>query len=367
MEAYLDNAATTKPDNKVIKAAERAMMEYGNPSSLHERGLNAEDVLEDARKKVANSLGSNSEEVIFTSSGTESDNQAILGTALKSKKHIITTSFEHHAVLDTCSWLGNNGYKVTYINPNKEGIINPDDIKKSITKDTIFVSVMHVNNEIGTIQPIKEIYEICRNKEVIFHTDAVQSYKKEKLNSSMADLISISAHKVHGLKGTGALYIKEGIKLQPLMHGGMQEQGLRPGTENLPGIAALGEASRLEMPVENIRKLRDALAKNLLVIKGSKINGSMEKRICSNLNMSFSGIGAENLMMHLSSMGISVSMGSACVAKAIKPSHALKSIGLTEKEANGSIRMALSKYTTKDEIDYASDKIKLVVESLRKV
>lgn len=368
MEVYLDNAATTKPDERAVKAAEEAFKKYGNPSSLHYKGIEAAEILEKARENVAKSVSVKANEIIFTSSGTEADNLAILGIISSNrKKHIITTAFEHHAILDTCKYLENNGYKVTYIKPNIDGLVNPEDLKKSITNDTAIVSIMHVNNEIGTIQPIKEIYEICKEKNVIFHTDAVQSYKKVKLNSDMADLISLSAHKVHGLKGTGALYVKEGLKLNPLFHGGMQENGLRPGTENLSGIAAFGEASKLEMPLDKIRKLRNKLMKKLLGIKDTKINGSMEKRISSNLNMMFNNIVAENLLMHLSSMGVAVSMGSACVAKAIKPSHALTAIGLTEREANSSIRISLSKYTTEKEINYAAKNIRMVVESLRRI
>lgn len=366
MEAYLDNAATTKPDEKAIKKALVGIKEYGNPSSLHTRGLKADELLEKARASVAKSLNAKSEEIIFTSSGTESDNLAILGTLSNGKRHVITTAFEHHAVLDTCKWLQSKGYKVTYLMPDKEGLIDPELVRKAITPETGLVSVMHVNNEIGTIQPIEEIYKICKQKNIPFHTDAVQSYKKIKLNSEMADLISISAHKVHGLKGAAALYLKNGLEIQPRMHGGMQERGLRPGTENLPSIMAFGEAAKQEMPLEKIRKLRDRLAKELTKIKGTKINGSMKNRICSNLNIMFEGVEAEKLMLHLSSMGISVSMGSACVAKSISPSHVLKAIGLTDKEANSSIRISLSKYTTAKEINYAAHKIRLVVESLRK-
>lgn len=367
MEAYLDNAATTKPDEKAVKALGNAIKKYGNPSSLHYKGIEAAEFLEKSRFRIANSLDAKPNEIIFTSSGTEADNLAILGLMLKNpKKHVITAAFEHHAVLDSCKWLQNNGYKVTYIKPNINGFINPEDIRKAITKDTCLVSVMHANNEIGTIQPIEEISKICKQKDIPFHTDAVQSYKKTKLDPDMADLISISAHKIHGLKGAGALYVKEGVELSPLLYGGMQEKGIRPGTENIPAIAAFAETSSLEMPLKQIKKLRDTLAKELLKIKGSKINGSMENRICSNLNIRFERIEAESLMMHLSSMGIAVSMGSACVAKSISPSHVLKAIGLSDKEANSSIRISLSKYTTAKEINYAAHKIRLVVESLRK-
>lgn len=367
MEAYLDNAATTKPDEKVIKSALETIKKYGNPSSLHFKGLEAAELLEKSRFRIAKSINAKPNEIVFTSSGTESDNLAIMGCLPGTgKKHIITTAFEHHAVLDTCKWLENNGYKVTYIKPNADGIIELDTFKKAITPDTFLVSVMHVNNEIGTIQPIEEIYKICQKNNIIFHTDAVQSYKKIKINSSMADLISISSHKIHGLKGTGALFVKSGLKLNPIFHGGKQENGLRPGTENLLGITAFADASSLNMPVNEIKKLRDYLAKKLLEIKGSKINGTMKQRICSNLNIQFQGIEAENLLMHLSSMRIAVSMGSACIAKTIKPSHVLLSMGLTEKEANSSIRISLSKYTTKKEVEYAANKIKLVVESLRR-
>lgn len=372
MKVYLDNGATTMVDPNVAKVMQKYLTErYGNPSSIHSLGQEVNGDLEKARETIAKELNANQEEVIFTSGGTESDNLAIKGIAYNAGKgHIITTRIEHHAVLHTCKALELEGFKVTYLNVNQEGFIDLKQLEKEITKDTILVSIIHGNNEIGTIQDIKAIGELCKKKDVLFHTDAVQSFTKvpidvKKIN---VDLISFSAHKIHGPKGIGGLYIKKGIKLKRLFDGGSQEFNIRPGTENIPGIMGLAEAVKQDKKLDYIKKLRDKLIKDIeKEIPKAYLNGPRENRLVNNVHFRFEGIEGESLLLHLSEEGISVSTGSACSSKSLKPSHVLLSIGLKHEQAHGSIRFTLSKFNIEKDIDYTVKMLKEKVERLRKI
>ncbi len=380
MNVYLDNAATTKTEEGSIKEMITLLgQNYGNPSSMHEKGRNSSDTLERSRKIIADSIGATPEEIIFTSGATEANNLAILGISRKTKKnnpqknHLITTKIEHHSVIHPCNQLEKEGFKVTYLNVDKQGFIDLDELKKAITKNTILVSIIHGNNEIGTIQDIKAISNICHEKEVLFHTDAAQSYTKTRLNvkTQSLDLVSLNAHKIHGPKGIGALYIKKGIQLEKLMFGGSQERKTRPGTENLPGIAGFSKSAEIaikdyEKNRKNTSILRDYIIQELLKTKATLLNGaSGDKRLCNNINISFLGIEGEAIMMRLDIEGVQVSTGSACSSQSLEPSHVLMAIGRNHEQAHGSLRITLSKYTTKKEADYAIQKIREVVQSLR--
>tara|TARA_Y100000310_G_scaffold94081_1_gene91716 strand:+ start:10081 stop:11226 length:1146 start_codon:yes stop_codon:yes gene_type:complete len=368
---YLDNAATTKVDLKVSKVVDAfSLKEYANPSSIHSFGKNVKKEVDFARKKIANFIGATPSEIIFTSGGTESNNLAIRGLAAAnpSKKHIITSVIEHPSVLDTCRSLEKNNYEIECIKVDSNGLINPLEIEKKIRKDTLLVSVMHVNNEIGTIQSIEEIGKICKKKNVYFHSDTIQSFKKIDINvlNMNLDLISVSGHKIHGPKGIGFLYIKKGTKIFSILTGGGQEGGLRSGTENVPGIMGLSTALDIKNNKENILKKRNKLLKGLRKIKAIKINGDMDKRIYNNINISFYGIEAEGLIDLLDKEGIYVSTGSACVSTSLSGSYVLKEIGLDEKYINGSLRLTLSDISH-SEIDYVIDKISKNVEKLRSI
>ncbi len=373
---YLDNAATTYVDEEVLKVVEKFMTEnYGNASTLYSLGREARTEVEKARKKIADFLNIKSDEIIFTSGGTESNNLAIKGVALANpeKKHIITSRIEHPAVLETCKQLEKQGYKVDYISVNKEGIVDIDEIKKKMTSNTLLVSVMHVNNEIGTIQPIEKIAEICREKKVYFHTDAVQSFGKLKIDASGFDLLSASGHKINCVKGIGFLYIKKGTKISPLFNGGGQEKGIRSGTENVSGIVALGKSVEIaekrlkEKESERLNILRDKLTNELLKIKGTRLNGSREKRIFNNVNVSFDNVEGEALVLLLDEKGICGSTGSACSSHSLKSSSVLKAIGLDDVKAHGSLRLTLGWQNTDKEIDFTIKEIKKAVDKLRKV
>lgn len=374
---YLDNAATTKVDKDVLKAMLPYFTEkYGNASSLHEFGREAKKALEDSRRAIAESINAKPEEIIFTSGGTESDNLSIMGLALAypEKRHIITSKIEHPAILETCEEMQKLGYKVDYIGVGKDGIVNPSDIGRAIQPGTLVVSIMHVNNEIGTIQPIEEIAGICRKHNVFFHTDAVQSLGKLEIDVRKQNigLLSASAHKINGPKGVGFLYVRNGIKIKPIINGGGHEHGKRSGTENVAGI--VGMAKAVEMANEkimknqkNIKKIRDMLLNEILKIRGARLNGSREKRIYSNINVSFDGIEGESLLMLLDKEGIAVSTGSACSSQKLEPSHVLKAIGLSDMESHGSIRITLSHKNTQDEMGCALNNIKHSVERLREI
>ena len=372
MKIYLDNAATTQVAKEVFNSMKPYLTEkYGNASSLHSFGEEANKALTNSRKIIAEKLKANQEEIIFTSGGTESNNLAILGIAHNYREkgnHIITTKFEHPSVLETCKALEKEGFNITYLNLNREGFINLNELKNSINSKTILVSVMHANNEIGTVQDLKEIYKICKSKNAIFHTDAVQSFCKADLNSEMADLISISPHKIHGPKGIGALYVKKGIMLKKLLHGGKHEFNLRPGTENIPSAVGFAKATALitNKDIERMSGLRNKLISEILKIKDTWLNGS-KKRLCNNANISFKYIEGESILMYLNEKGIAVSTGSACAAKELKPSHVLLAIGLKQEDAHGSIRFTLSRYTTEKEIDYVIKVLPGIVKQLREM
>lgn len=375
---YLDNGATTRVDEDVAEKIKDILVnKYGNPSSLHSYGIEAENMLEEARKVIKDSINAKDEDqLIFTGGATEADNIAILGIARyyknDKKNHIITTKIEHPAINDPSKELIKEGFKVDFLKVDNEGFIDIEDLKSKINDKTIFVSVIHANHEIGTIQDIKEIGKICRENNVLFHVDAAQSYTKilidvQKMN---IDLISLNAHKIHGPKGIGALFIKNGIKFKKLVYGGPQEGNLRAGTENMPFIIGFSEAvkNQLDKFDENVKKiteLRDYLIDKILEIDGTHLNGPRQNRVCHNVNISFDSIEGESLLMFLDMQGICVSTGSACSSKSLTPSRVLTSIGRNAVTAHGSIRFTLSKYNTKKEIDYVVEKVKEAVEKLR--
>ncbi len=373
MKVYLDNAATTKVDERVLKEMEPYFTKkYGNPSSLHLAGQEAHRALEQARHIIAGSINAKDNEIYFTGSGTEANNWALKGIILSSKKnHIITTKIEHNSILNSCRWLEKQGVKVTYLGVDKEGFINLKELKNAITPNTALVSIIHGNNEIGTIQDIETIGKICHEKGTLFHTDACQSFTKTPINvkKQNIDLMTLNAHKIHGPKGVGALYIKSGIKITPLLHGGGQESGKRSSTENIPGIIGFAKAVKLSKPkhIKQMTKLRDYLINEILKIPGTKLNGPREKRLCNNINISFSNIEGEAVGGYLDADGISSSTGSACSSKSLEPSHVLLAIGLTPIQANTSIRLSLSRFTTREQIEYTIEKLNKIVIKLRKI
>lgn len=374
---YLDNAATTKMSKTAINAMLTYMDKvYGNPSSLHSIGQEANAALCDARQKIANLLGCSAQEITFTSGGSEADNQAIISAARigekSNKKHIVSTLFEHHAVLHTLDRLKKEGFEITLLDVNENGIILPEQVADAIREDTCLVTVMYANNEIGTIQPIKQIGEICRSKGVLFHTDAVQAVGHLKINvkEQNIDMLSLSAHKFYGPKGIGALYSKKGIRLTNIIDGGAQERGKRAGTENIPEI--MGMAAALEEAINNIdcsaKKqivLRDKLIKGLSKIPHSILNGDTTNRLPGNVNFCFEGIEGESLLLLLDDKGICASSGSACTSGSLDPSHVLLAIGRVHDIAHGSLRLSLSDETTENDIDYTIKSVTEVVEYLR--
>ena len=374
---YLDNAATTKMSKTAINAMLTYMDKvYGNPSSLHSIGQEANAALCDARQKIANLLGCSAQEITFTSGGSEADNQAIISAARigekSNKKHIVSTLFEHHAVLHTLDRLKKDGFEITLLDVNENGIILPEQVADAIREDTCLVTVMYANNEIGTIQPIKQIGEICRSKGVLFHTDAVQAVGHLKINvkEQNIDMLSLSAHKFYGPKGIGALYSKKGIRLTNIIDGGAQERGKRAGTENIPAI--MGMAAALEEAINNIdcsaKKqivLRDKLIKGLSQIPHSILNGDATNRLPGNVNFCFEGIEGESLLLLLDDKGICASSGSACTSGSLDPSHVLLAIGRVHDIAHGSLRLSLSDETTENDIDYTIKSVTEVVEYLR--
>ncbi len=373
MQVYLDNAATTKTDDEVVKEMKKYFMEiYANPASLHEMAQQANKAVKDARKRIAGFINANPEEIIFTSGGTESDNLALMGVAyaLRDKgNHIITSRIEHPAILRTCEWLEKNGFTVTYLNVDKYGFVDLKELKQKITERTILVSIMSANNEIGTIEPIAEIGEICSKKGVYFHTDAVQALGKIPLDvrTMNIDLLSASAHKIHGPKGIGFLYVRKGIRIKPVIHGGGHEHGLRSGTLNVPSIMGFAKALELANKPNDMEMLRNKLIKGLLKIEASWLNGHPEIRLSNNVNVSFKAIEGESLVLYLSDKGICASTGSACSSLSLKPSHVLTAIGLKPEEAHGSLRLTLSRFTTDEEIDYTVKVVTDVVTRLRKL
>ena len=377
MRIYLDNAATTKMSEVAIKAMIPYMNEiYGNPSSLHSVGQEANEALQNARERIAKLLGCEPKEITFTSGGSEADNQAIISAARfgerKGKKHIISTAFEHHAVLHTLEKLEKQGFEVTILDVHENGLISAEQVRNAIRDDTCLVTVMYANNEIGTIQPIAEIGAVCREKGVLFHTDAVQAVGHLHINvkEQNIDMLSLSAHKFHGPKGVGVLYTRKGIPLTTLIEGGAQERGKRAGTENIPAImgmaAALEEANaKIDENAVKLTALRDKLIVGLSEIPHSVLNGDYEYRLPSNVSFCFEGIEGESLLLLLDDKGVCASSGSACTSGSLDPSHVLLAIGRVHDIAHGSLRLSLSEENTEEEIDYTIKAVKEVVEYLR--
>lgn len=379
MKIYLDNAATTKMSKTAIDAMLPYLdTVYGNPSSLHSAGQGAAEALWQARQRIADRIGALPEEIIFTSGGSEADNQALLSAARigqkQGKRHIISTAFEHHAVLHTLKKLEKEGFEVTLLDVHENGIILPEQVEKTIREDTCLVTVMYANNEIGTIQPIKEIGAICRTKGVLFHTDAVQAagHLYIDVKEQNIDLLSLSAHKFHGPKGIGVLYARKGIKITTVIEGGAQESGRRAGTENIPAImgmaAALDEAcTHMETCARRVRILRDKLIAGLSQIPHAVLNGDAEKRLFGNVNFCFEGIEGESLLLLLDDKGICASSGSACTSGSLDPSHVLLAIGRAHDIAHGSLRLTLSEENTEEQIDYTIQAVNEVVTYLRSI
>ncbi len=377
---YLDHNATAPLDPLVLEAMLPYYKElFGNASSVHEFGRLARKCIDEARAKVASFLGAKDvDEIVFTGSGTEADNFAIKGAAdaLKAKgNHIITSSIEHQAVLNTCKFLEKASYKVTYLKVDKFGVINLEELEKAITDKTILISVMFANNEMGTIEPVLDIAKIAKQKGVLFHTDAVQAAGKAAIDVSKlgVDLLSLSAHKIYGPKGVGALYIKKGVKLTPLLHGGHHEKNRRAGTENVAGIAGFGKAAELAARnIDNetfrIKGLRDRLQKGILEnIRYTYLNGHPEKRLCNTLNISFEYLEGESIILNLDMEGVAVSTGSACTSGSLEPSHVLTAMGIDAVRTQGSIRFSLGKDNTQDDIDYVVKVLPPIIERLRKM
>jgi cysteine desulfurase len=376
-EVYLDNGATTRIDPKVLEKMTPYLKErYGNASSTHTFGQDSKNALESARKTIAKSINAKSEEIIFTSGGTESNNFAIKGIAFANREkgnHIITTKVEHKSILKICEWLEKHGSEVTYLDVDSEGFVDPKDLESAITEKTILVSIIHGNNEIGTIQDLETLGKVCKKHKVYFHTDACQSYTKTEIDvkKQNLDLVTLNAHKIHGPKGVGVLYIREGVDIVPWQHGGGHESGMRGGTENIPGIVGFAEAVKIALDKKHAKrmtKLRDRLISGVLKIPGVKLNGPEgDKRLCNNANFSFKGIEGEAIGGYLDQKWICSSTGSACAARTLEPSHVLKAIGLTNEEANGSLRLTLSRFNTEEEIDYVLKVLPKVVEKLRRI
>ena len=377
-KVYFDNAATTKVDERVATEMVPYFSErFGNASSQHMIGTDAKNALEKSRGIIAKAINSSQSEIIFTSGGTESNNLALKGLffynqeAKTGKNHIITTKIEHDCILNACKWLEKQGAKITYLDVDSEGFVNQKDIEKAITNKTILVSVIHGNNEIGTLQDLESIGKICRDKKVLFHTDACQSFTKVPIDVKKAniDLITLNSHKIHGPKGVGALYLKNGVKITPLFHGGGHEKNTRSGTENIPGIVGFAKAVEIsnQKDLIKMKELRDMLIEGILKISETNLNGSREKRICNNVNVSFNNIEGEAIGGYLETYGIYGSTGSACMSHNLKTSHVLTAIGLSSLRANSSIRITISKYTTKEEVDYFLSIIPKVVKKLRSI
>ena len=377
MQFYADNAATTRMSDKAVAAMTPYFQQfYGNPSSLHTVGQQAAEALADARRRVADCLGCSFKEITFTSGGSEADNQAIVSAARigerKGKKHIISTAFEHHAVLHTLKKLGKEGFEVTLLDVGPTGTITPQQVAEAIREDTCLVTIMYANNEIGSILPIPEIGKVCHEKGVLFHTDAVQAAGHLHINvkEQNIDMLSLSGHKFHGPKGTGVLYARQGIPLTNIIEGGAQERGKRAGTENVPGImglaAALKEAcDHIDENAAKVSNLRDQLIAGLSQIPHSALNGDPVHRLPGNVNFCFEGIEGESLLLLLDQVGVCASSGSACTSGSLDPSHVLLAIGRPHEVAHGSLRLSLSEWNTDEEIDHILAEVPWVVEYLR--
>jgi len=376
---YLDNNATTPVDRRVYEAMSPYLFEkFGNPSTLYSIGAEARAAVEEARKRVADLVGARPDEIVFTGCGSESDNMALKGVAfahMERGKHIIVSSIEHHAVLNTAAYLEKIGFEVTYLPVDRHGLVDPDDLRRAIRSDTVLVSIMLANNEIGTIQPVKELCSVSHEKGVLFHTDAVQAAGKLRIDVEElgVDLLSLSAHKIYGPKGVGALYIRKGTKIHPLIHGGHQERGRRAGTENVAGIVGFGKAAEIalqemEEEVVRIAELRDRLEMGILeCIEDVIVNGHPEKRLPNTTNISFCYIEGEAIILKLASRGIYASTGSACSSDTLEPSHVLMAIGLSPEVGHGSVRFSLGKFNTADDVDRTLEVLPEVVSNLREM
>ena len=372
---YADNAATTKMSEAAVHTMISVINEnYGNPSSLYSIGQQAKETLEEARKTVAEAIGAEPREILFTSGGSEADNQAIRSMAEEGKKkgktHIISSAFEHHAVLHTLEKLKKEGFEITLLDVHEDGLVRPEELEQAIREDTCLVTIMYANNEIGTIQPIREIGAVCRKHGIPFHTDAVQAVGTVPVdvNGTGCDLLSLSAHKFYGPKGIGVLYIRQGTRLMPLIAGGEQERGLRAGTENVPAIVGLGRAISIAVKdrAENAKRMRDRLVAGILNdVPGTALNGCAEDRLPNNCSFRFDGIDGEALLLRLDLAGIAASAGSACTAGSREISHVLKAIGLTEKEAKSSLRLTTGIHTTEEEADETVRTVGAIVRDLR--
>ncbi len=378
-QVYLDYSATTPVKEAVLKEMIPYFTEnFGNPSSLYTIGAKSKEALEIARERVAKLINADSREIFFTGTGTEADNWALMGIAdsLKSKgNHIITSKIEHHAILHTCSYLEKHGYEVTYLDVDKEGRVSPEDLEKAITDKTILVSIMFLNNEIGTIEPIKELAAVAKSHNVVFHTDAVQALGNTHIDVKDlgVDLMSMSSHKIYGPKGVGALYIKKGLKISNYIHGGAQESKKRAGTENLPGIIGFGKAAELakenlEEHIAKVGSLRDYFVQQVMEkIPNVTLNGSREFRHPGNANLTFEFIEGEAMLLYLDMKGISVSTGSACSSASLTPSHVLSALDIPVEKIHGSLRFTVGDFTTKDDLDYVVEELEKVVSKLREI
>ncbi len=376
---YVDNAATTAVTSSVLESMLPFYKEiYGNPSSIYSMGRVAKKAVTEAREKIAKCIGAEPDEIFFTSGGSESDNWAIKGVARKlakiGKNHIITSKIEHHAVLHTVEALKKEGFEVTYLDVDKDGFVSPNDLKKAIKDNTALVSIMYANNEIGTIQDISKLSSVCKEKKVIFHTDAVQAtgHVPIDVKKQGIDLLSLSGHKFHGPKGIGVLYIKKGVKFENLIEGGAQENGHRAGTENVAGIVGLSVAldeacSHMEENTAKLVALREKVISELSKIKRSRLNGHPSKRLPGNINMCFEGIEGESMLLMLDAKGICASSGSACTSGSLDPSHVLLAIGLPHEIAHGSLRISLSEFNTLEEVNYIIENVTQIVSNLRKM
>lgn len=374
---YLDNAATTKVRPEVVEAMLPYFTEiYGNASAVYDFGQKCKQAIEDARETIGSSIGTRASNIYFTAGGSESDNWALKGVAevYKDKgKHIITTKIEHHAILHTCTYLEQQGYEVTYLDVDADGLVSPEDVKKAIRPDTILISVMFANNEIGTIEPIEEIGAIAHEHGILFHTDAVQAYAQVPIDVEKMhiDLLSASGHKLNGPKGIGFLYIRQGLKLKSFIHGGAQERKRRAGTENVPGIVGLGKAVEIAMATMDERIKKESELRDYLIariedeIPFAKLNGHRVKRLPNNINFCFRFIEGESMLIMLDMAGICGSSGSACTSGSLDPSHVLLAIGLPHEIAHGSLRLTLSDEITKEQLDYVVDHLKEIVAKLR--
>lgn len=374
-QVYLDNAATTQVSDEVLDA----MLPYfnqrfGNASSLYTRGRQAAEAMEKAREQVANAIGADTKEVVFTSGGTEADNIAIIGAAHAMREHgnhIITSAIEHPAVMEPCRHLEKEGYEVTYLPVDREGIVSLDALNGAVTPNTILISVMHINNEIGTIQPIEEIGRIARDNDILFHTDAVQSLGKIPVDVDKlgVDLLSLSGHKIHGPKGIGTLFVRKGTRVKAVEYGGGQERGLRSGTENIPGIVGMGQACEaaardLEENAAHMTRLRDKLIDGIAKEEYVRLNGHRTKRSPNNANLSFHYIEGESLVLMLDMKGVEASTGSACSSKELQASHVLLALGMPPEQAHGSLRFTNSVYNTEEDIDYVLEILPEIVQKL---